>query len=178
MKAIDLDFAPRRRGSFAILASLAAVIAIGVLLERQRVAETELDNWQRKWRILEARTGQPMANHPEQNRFAGEIAQANRIIDRLGMPWGELFAAIDATVIDDVTLLSVEPDLERKEVHISAEAKDRKAMLNYARILQQSKTLTDGYIVSHQVNNQDPQKPVRFSVVAVWSGATSGGQVK
>ncbi|MBI3523801.1 MAG: hypothetical protein HY066_04625 [Betaproteobacteria bacterium] len=178
MKAINLDFAPRRRGRFVVLASLAAVIAIGVLLERQRVAETELDNWQRKWRILETRTGQPMANRTEQNRFAGEIAQANRIIDRLGLPWGDLFAAIDATVVDDVTLLSVEPDLERKEVRISAEAKDRKAMLNYARILQQSKTLTNGYIVSHQINNQDPQKPVRFSVVAIWSGAASGGQVK
>lgn len=175
MKTIDLDFAPRRRGRLTLFAALATVIAAGVLLERQRAAETELDNWQRKWHSLETR-GHPTANRAEQGRFAEEITRANRIIDRLGLPWGDLFAAIDATVIDDVTLLSVEPDMERKEVRISAEAKDRTAMLDYARILQQSKTLTDGTIISHQVNNQDPQKPVRFSAVAVWSAAARDGK--
>lgn len=176
MKAINIDFAPRRRGNSAILASLVAIVAVGVLLERQHTAETELDNWQRKWRSLEAHVGQPAANGIEQGRFADEVVRANRIITRLGQPWGELFVAIDTTVVDDVMLLSIEPDTERREVRISAEAKDSKAMLNYARVLQQSKSLKDGYIVSHQINNMDPQKPVRFSAVAVWPGATPDGR--
>lgn len=146
-------------------------------MERHYAAETELDNWQRKWRSLEARVGQPAVKRAEQDRFADEIGRANRIIDRLGLPWGELFAAIDATVIDDVALLSVEPDMERREVRISAEAKDSKAMLNYVRSLQHSKAFSNGHIVSHQINKQDPQKPVRFSVVAAWPGAPPDGRI-
>lgn len=176
MKAIDIDFArPRRRG-FALLAGLVAVIAAGVLLERQRAAEAELDDWQQKWRSLAARTERPAGKRAEQVRFTEEIARANRIVDRLGLPWGELLSAIDATAIDDVTLLSVEPDVERKEVRILAEAKDSKAMLDYARILQQSRPLSHGFIASHQINNQDPQKPVRFTAVAVWTGAMPAGK--
>jgi Tfp pilus assembly protein PilN len=76
---------------------------------------------------------------------------------------------VEASVGDQVTLLGVEPDTEKRELRLIAEAKDLDAMLAYARRLQESALFSDAYVVSHQIQQQDPQKPVRFVVNAQWT---------
>jgi Tfp pilus assembly protein PilN len=79
-----------------------------------------------------------------------------------------LFKAVESSASDRVALLSIQPDEKRGTVSIGGEARNVEAMLDYVRRLQRSGTLSNIYLVNHQVEQRDPQTPVRFSVVATW----------
>jgi Tfp pilus assembly protein PilN len=49
---------------------------------------------------------------------------------------------------------------------LTAEARSREAMLEYVRRIAQTKGLSNVYIVSHQVQTEDPSRPIQFSVQA------------
>jgi Tfp pilus assembly protein PilN len=104
----------------------------------------------------------------EKERQRSEFKMAQGIIERLDTPWGILFTAVESAFDDQVTLLNVEPDPERREVRLTAEAKDLHAMQAYIRQLRQAPALRDAYLASHQVNQQDPLHPVRFVANARW----------
>jgi Tfp pilus assembly protein PilN len=97
-----------------------------------------------------------------------EINYANRVIDRLALPWDRLFNEMENTVDSQVVLLGVEPDAERGRISFTSEARDLSAMLSYERRLGGSALLRDVHVQSHQVQIQDPQRPVRFVVGATW----------
>jgi hypothetical protein len=77
---------------------------------------------------------------------------------------------------DKVTLLGIEPDGEKREVHITAEAKNFDEVLAYVKALQAVSILQNPYIVNHQIQIQDPQRPVRFLVSAKWLDSAAVGQ--
>lgn len=97
-----------------------------------------------------------------------ELRAAQRVIERLDTPWSALFNAIEITFDEHVTLLNVEPDADRRDVRLTAEAKELRAMQAYVRLLRRAPALADAHLVSHQVNAQDALRPVRFVVVARW----------
>ncbi|MBI4984021.1 MAG: PilN domain-containing protein [Rhodocyclales bacterium] len=51
---------------------------------------------------------------------------------------------------------------------IVAEARSFAAVLDYLRELQGQASLRDVMLQHHQVDAQDPEQPVRFSVTATW----------
>jgi hypothetical protein len=104
----------------------------------------------------------------EKVRLRTEMRFARRVIEQLDTPWLALFAAVETAYDDNVTLLGVEPEPERREVRLIAEAKDVEAMLAYVRQVRQSPVLRDAWLANHQVNQQDPLRPVRFSIIARW----------
>lgn len=53
-------------------------------------------------------------------------------------------------------------------MHIGCEARNIAAMLNYIKRLEQRHEFGSVYLQSHQIQEQDPDKPVRFSLFAVW----------
>ena len=101
-------------------------------------------------------------------KVALEIKRANEVIGQLNQPWDELFTAVETGDRKHVALLSIEPDPQKRQVKVTAEAKNLAAMLNYARSLEQQQLLTDIFLQSHQVQQQDPEKPVRFVFTATW----------
>lgn len=131
----------------------------------------ELDRWQSDWQRLTGMAAQvSKASTPEdRERLGAELRFANRIIDKLDTPWDALFGAVEGAYSDQAILLSVEPDTERREVRLSAEAKDMATMLAYLEQVRQSPVLRNAYLVSHQINLQDPQRPVRFVIEAAWN---------
>lgn len=170
----EVDFAPdvfskgRLAGlaSFLIMLGFAAWTGWGYL----KLAH-EGDRWQADLQRMHRSDSQPRsANSPEeQERVKSELRFANSVIEKLDTPWDRLFGAVESTFNEQVTLLSVEPDTERNEVRLTAEAKDMKAMLDYVQQLRRSSMLKNGYLVDHQINQQDPQRPVRFTVAATWN---------
>lgn len=104
----------------------------------------------------------------EQALTRAEMRLARRVIEQLDAPWDALFAAVETAYDDNVTLLGVEPEPERREVRLLAESKDTQAMLAYVRQVRQSPVLKDAWLANHQVNLQDPLRPVRFSINARW----------
>jgi len=100
--------------------------------------------------------------------YGAEIKRANELIDQLALPWDQLFAAVEEAAGSDVALLAIQPDKRKGEVAIGGEAKDVAAMLDYMRRLNEAKQLREVVLLSHQIQQQDPQKPVRFNLSAKW----------
>jgi Tfp pilus assembly protein PilN len=67
-----------------------------------------------------------------------------------------------------VALLQIESDVDKQHVKISAEARTLGAMLDYLRDLEGRSILSDVYLQSHQIQQQDPERPVRFVLTATW----------
>ncbi|RTL57714.1 MAG: hypothetical protein EKK46_02645 [Rhodocyclaceae bacterium] len=126
---------------------------------------------QAAWSRLQGQVSRPVAAaSPEaQQKMKDELRRAAQVIDRIDAPWDGLFSAVESAFDERVTLLAVEPDTERKEVRLTAEAKDLSAMLDYLKQVRTSPILVDAYVASHQTNLQDPQRPVRFAILARWN---------
>lgn len=169
----SIDFAPGTWSAGRIAGLLGFVAALGIVaasgwdyLQLRQQQET----WQSDWQRLRRVDAQPRATSTpeERERLKAELRFANRIIEKLDAPWDTLFGAVESAFNEQVTLLAVEPDTERREVRLVAEAKDMAAMLDYVRQVRLSAALKDAYLVDHHINQQDPQRPVRFSVAAQW----------
>jgi len=177
MKALDLNYARDASGARSIGKFLfaVAVLAVAVLGYVYLASSSELDSWrgkrdalkrsQEKSDVSPAKLGR---NTPEWQKRQAELKEANRVIDRLSMPWGLLFREIEGLASDEVTLLGIEPDTDKGEIRLIAEAKDFSAMLGYLKRMQGVPLFADPHIVTHQIQQQDPQRPVRFTVSAGW----------
>lgn len=172
MKSLSLNFAwdRRRRGRWFGWLFLAVACGLGGFEGwTYWQLSQQFDQWQSDWQRLQRVPKSPRALKPEdKERLQQELHFANRIIERLDTPWDALFDAVEHAFGEQVTLLNVEPDTERREVRLTAEAKDMTAMLEYVKQVRQSPVLKDAYLASHQINQQDPLRPVRFVVNARW----------
>ncbi|MFZ5530325.1 MAG: hypothetical protein ACOY4U_04655 [Pseudomonadota bacterium] len=112
----------------------------------------------------------PLADH-EARDVALEIKHANEVLRKLTLPWESLFRSVEAAAGRDVTLLAMEPDMEKRVVKISGEAKNISAVFNYIQHLGEQEEFGSVYLQSHQVQHQDPEQPVRFALSAAWRAA-------
>ena len=173
MRKLKIDFAERmswaRRGSLILL--FAVAIAGAYLGKIYYDLSTDLAVWEAKWRAAEdvlKAVPNATGNKEEMERSQTEIAAAKRIATRLALPWDVLFQEIDGSIGEQVTLLGIEPDIEKKELRIAAEARNLAAMLEYEKRLQTSMLFKNVHVASHHVQLQDPQRPVRFILQAGW----------
>ena len=178
MRALDLDFRRVDRyakwAGIALLAvGLAGAIAAGVRYgqltdELARAEEGVRQSGNSARRQLAAR-------HPgdDVQPVAMEMKRASEVAFALKVPWNDLFASVEAANTPDVALLSIESDTGKRQVKISGEAKDLEAMLNYLRFLGAQPKLANAYLQSHQIQQQDPQHPVRFVLGADWVSTRS-----
>ncbi len=98
-----------------------------------------------------------------------EIKAANEVIMQLTLPWNELFNALEETNTSDIALLGIEPDSRKRVVRLSGEAKNAAALLEYIRLLQANKAMSSVYLRQQQVQEQNPEKPIRFTLDASWT---------
>ena len=126
-----------------------------------------------------AQTHLEKIERPLQRRQAGatsgkelelEVRSANDVLRQLTLPWGKLFDAVEAAGGKDVALLALEPDLGKRTVKISGEARNLSAMLNYVTQLEAQGPFGTVYLQNHQVQRSDPEKPVQFTAIAAWEG--------
>jgi len=106
----------------------------------------------------------------ESDDMAVQVSRANEVLHKLTLPWNALFRAVESAAGKDIALLAMEPNLEKNQVKISGEARDFAALLNYITHLEEQAVFGPVYLQGHQVQQQDPDKPVRFSLLAVWRG--------
>lgn len=95
-----------------------------------------------------------------------QFKKAALVIDQLALPWDKLFQTIEASVNDDIAVLSVQPDTRSGIVTLDVEARNWGAMLEYVTRLSNSVFFKEAHLVNHQVQQDDIQKPIRFTVVA------------
>jgi hypothetical protein len=97
-----------------------------------------------------------------------EVKQANQIVRQLSQPWNALFNAVEAPSGSGIALLSMDPDLQKGTVIIGGEAKDLNALLKYVRQLASVEIFGSVHLQNHQILQEDPEKPLRFSLLAHW----------
>jgi hypothetical protein len=160
---IELDYvaAPRRaRWPGVAVLSLSLAFA-GQLALRQQAVHRELASLaavQGARDMVQPRTGSKTGDE--------ELKQAENVVRQLTLPWSDIVRAIEAASMRDVGVLNMQPDAQQRVLKLTAEARTREAMLEYVRRIAQTKGLADVYIVSHQVQTEDPSRPIQFSVQA------------
>jgi Tfp pilus assembly protein PilN len=100
--------------------------------------------------------------------LAQEINNANEVLRQMSVPWESFFQAIESSGGTKVTLLALDPDIEKRQVKISGEAKNYNSLTSYIVELEKQPVFASVYLQNHHVQLQDPDKPVRFILLATW----------
>jgi hypothetical protein len=168
--AVRLDFAaPRVRTTLPGV--LLLVVGVGA------VTATYLE-----YRAVEARKAglelrlAASARHSTPDPASGARAlrlneDAGKIVGELGRPWTAVLSDLEVASRDSggaISVLSVEPDPDKRRVRIDGESKDLSAALVYLAKLQGSRTLSYPMLDSHEVKADDKDHPVRFAMTAQW----------
>ena len=165
MKKLEINFVGRGArspwaGRVLLAVALALSLEAGVSYKDVR-ASLELNN--AKIAAARPRTAPVAKVSPE------ETAVVRETVDRLGLPWNNLFAALESAASEKVALLGIEPDPKSGTVVISGDSKDYLAALSYVLNLSQAQALSHVQLVRHEVKQNDPQGTVSFAVSAAWS---------
>ena len=166
MKRLQINFVGRgRRSPWAGRALLAVALALSVeaaVSYRALRASLQLDEAKLAHAQPRSAPGRKLA--PE------EVAAARETLDRLAMPWQQLFGALESAASDKVALLGIEPDPKAGTVVISGDSKDYLSALSYVLNLSRAEAMSRVELVRHEVKTGDPQGAVSFAVAAGWRG--------
>ncbi|WP_426111100.1 hypothetical protein [Massilia sp. PWRC2] len=100
---------------------------------------------------------------------AARVDAINGAILQLNLPWPALRAAIDVATPATVALLALEPDARRRSLKISAETRDPDAMIDYVAQLKRQSLFGEVLLLRHEINELDPNRPLRFEIEATWN---------
>lgn len=101
------------------------------------------------------------------------LESASLAIEQLSFPWDKLFHALESSTNEDVVLLAVQPNVASGSISLNAEARDWDAMLDYVRRLEANSFFSNVQLLNHQVQHDDPQQPVRFTLSCSWNALPS-----
>lgn len=183
MRKVNIDFAPPgvarsilrmpRQGwalLFAVLAAAMALLAASSALRREQ-GEVALLRAQAQARAATQAQAQAA---PVAVRSPVPEAQANAVnaaVLQLNLPWRALHDAVQAGTPANIALLALEPDARKSTVRITAEAKSSEDMIAYVEQLQKDEWFSAVVLARHEINEQDPNRPIRFQLDARWRPA-------
>lgn len=166
MRRVHLDYiVPARAPRWPGIAVLAFALALaGWLAQGYREARLELMQ-------LEAAAGLVRPERPPvralpKERLEAETKSAEAVVRELTLPWAGLIRSLEEAAMRDVAILQLQPDAHQRVLKLTAEARSSEAMFQYLRRLGATKSLGEAHLVSHQVQGDDPQRPIQFSVQA------------
>ena len=172
MRALTLDFRRNERphGWINVVLLIAGVAAAGYagwsawqLSADGRALDAKLASLSKKpERKAPQRAGADAQQFERETRVLANVAV------ELNTPWNPLFRALEEAP-QKIALLSIEPDAHKRELILTGEAKDFTEMLDYVRYLQGQTMLSGIALQTHQINQQDRDKPVRFRITAGWT---------
>ncbi|HXU94307.1 MAG TPA: hypothetical protein VFP33_11700 [Gallionella sp.] len=171
MAQLRLDYQHSRAfpwgGGVLLVMALSGFLLTGAFYRELRA---KADEWEAKLELHEhgkpKQEGSGFVTRPA-DELAEEVKHANEVLHQLGLPWERLFRAVESSGSKDVVLLALEPDMEKRVIKISGEAKNIPAMLGYVTQLGEQDVFVSVYLQSHQVQQQSQDKPVRFALLAV-----------
>jgi len=182
MKKVRIDFAPpslRRTlfhtprlawlllGAGLCLSIPAAYHANAYLLE-ERAFEAELAAHSARIAQVRAPSALQLAAARAPVASEAQATAINAAILQLNLPWGGLHDAIRAATPASVALLAVEPDAKRRVLRITAEARNSDDMLAYVERVADQEWFAGVALTRHEINEQDPNRPIRFQFDAQW----------
>jgi len=190
MKPLAIDFAPpslarswyrlgpRGWGLLALgvlLCGAGAVIGVQ-MLARQKALDAQLAAVRAAMNApaaAAAASAAKTAAPPPLPVSAAQAAAVNGAILQLNLPWPALRDAVQAATPAGVALLALEPDPRRRNLKITAETRDADAMIAYVEQLKRQELFADVVLLRHEINETDPNRPLRFEVDAAWTNSGS-----
>lgn len=178
MKPMHIDFAPSslRRTLHglhpAVLAAgvIGAALLAGAALAGWKMAEQQRERAHQIQHLRErqaALSAAPVAVA----RTAIPEAQAsfvNTAVMQLNLPWRALQDAVAAATPRTVALVALEPEPRKQVLKITAETRNSDEMVGYVEELKQQELFTSVVLTRHEINEQDPNRPLRFQLEATW----------
>ncbi|NRR31582.1 hypothetical protein HSX11_15505 [Oxalobacteraceae bacterium] len=178
MSRMRIDFAPRslRRalylthpawlagGVLALALCAAAAYGGAQLLEQRQAREQQLRHLRERQAAL-SKAPAPLAKIviPE-----AQATFVNGAIAQLNLPWRDLQEALLAATPPTVALLTLEPDAHKQVLRLNAETRNSDDMIAYIEQLKQQELFSGVLLTRHEINEQDPNRPLRFQVEAHW----------
>ena len=167
MKRVELDYlAPVRAPLWpGVVVLVLSLVLAGGLLVRYREVQTDLAALRTTGKMISPERRPSLATMPRE-RLDAEAKSAESVVRELALPWASLIEAVEHSASRDVAILQLQPDAETRSVKLTAEARSREAMFDYLRRLGAARGLDEVHIVSHQVQRDEPQHPIQFSLQA------------
>jgi Tfp pilus assembly protein PilN len=162
MQQLQIDFSGTRRGSpwlGRVLLALAACVALDAAWSYHAARSTLSEN---QARVAKRTPGGAPKATPQ------EVAAVRETVQRLSLPWDELFSALESATSDQVALAGIEPDAKAGTVTITGDGKDYLAALSYVLNLSRTEGLERVQLVRHEQKNEG-SGAVSFAVSAAWS---------
>lgn len=170
MRHIDLNHARPMSSDMwlqRVLLGLGCVAAIGIVLAlnevdmRTRMLEDDVS------RLQNPQAGSRRVSQAEVLAKTGEIAAVRAVAEELALPWEALFQTLERSDRPEVKLLTLEPDVKRRKIRLTAETQDADEMLGYIETLTKQPMLRDVFVTSHERTHDDVAN-IRFVVEANW----------
>jgi hypothetical protein len=162
---LQLDFIkPRRRPRALGLAVL--VLSLGVaggLVVKYKEAQERLHALEASAALLS--TSRPTRVIPRE-KLDGEMKSAQATVRQLTLPWAQLIDSLERASLKEVAVLNIQPDAQNRLLRVTAEARAEERMLEYLRRLSATGSFAEVHLINHQVREDDPQRPIQFSVQA------------
>ena len=172
MKPLPIDFARRSKRPRWTLSSLLllAILALGLSLRTYLDARDTLQQLQDEV-SASAERRQRQEQRPATAPLAlseAQIMAINAAVEQLNIPWAELFQLLEVAVPDNVALLALQPEGRKRLLLVQAEAKSDAHMLAFVDRLRQQEGVAQAFLSKHEIRDQDPNHPYRFSVELRW----------
>jgi transcriptional regulator with XRE-family HTH domain len=174
VRAVQLDFLhPAGRGSRLgpLLLVIGAIVALAALSYQRHLAQEVLAREAHisDMRGMASRSAPALSERESDTPEVREqIKKANAVLQQMNVPWGELFAAIEAAEGSNIALLAVQPDPRSRTLLLGGEASNLPAVLGYMERLEHTKRLRDVVLVTHELRSKEPGQPVAFALNAAW----------
>ena len=165
---IDYVAPPRRPRLVGLLVLAVAIAAAGMLVERYRDVRGELERIEAGQGLLS--TERRPAPATSRERLDQEAKSAEAVLRQLALPWSAIIETVEGAATDDVAILQMQPDAQQRQLRLGAEARSEAAMLEYVSRLIAAKLLDQVHVVTHQVQLDDPRRPIQFTVQAAMKG--------
>jgi Tfp pilus assembly protein PilN len=181
MKKVRIDFAPPSlartvfrapRTTWSLL--FGALVLVPSLLTSVLHYRDELQRHERRVAQLAAATAAASAPAPVVARAplpAAQVGAVNATVRQLNLPWRALHDAVAAATPATVALLALEPDAKKSSVRITAETRSSDDMIAYVEQLRAVDWFSGVLLTRHEINDQDPNRPIRFQIDAQWRAA-------
>lgn len=98
-----------------------------------------------------------------------QTAAVNRAILQLNLPWRAVHDALAAATPAGVALLTLEPDAGKQLLKLTAETRSSDEMIAFIERMKAQAGFKAVLLTRHEVNQQDPQQPIRFQIEAHWT---------
>lgn len=169
-RRLELDYAaPARRSPWAGLALLALSVALAAgLLRSYSGIRDELAGLQARDSL--AGPARAPARAVSRERLEEEARAAEAVVRQLTLPWAGVVQAVEQAAMREVAILQLQPDADTRRLKLVAEARQAEMMFEYLRRLGAARGLAEVHLVGHQVQRDDPQRAIRFSVEASMRG--------